>query len=87
MPLHGEVVVACSAIARRLPLPLTLPSTQMPRVCISCLFLIWVPATKSHMKTGVKFHDQLTQQYQILRNIAQIAATLDNYDVLVRKRV
>jgi hypothetical protein len=39
------------------------------------------------MKTGVKFHDQLTQQYQILRNIAQIAATLDNYNVLVRKRV
>lgn len=50
-------------------------------------FLIWAPATKSHMKTGVKFHDQLTQQYQIPRNIAQIAATLDNYDVLVRKRV
>jgi hypothetical protein len=80
MPIRGEVGASCSPTVRRLALPLISPSTQMPRV-YRILFLIWAPASKSHMKTGIKFPIN-----QLVRNGALIAASHDTNDVLVRKR-
>jgi hypothetical protein len=48
---------------------------------MSCYFLSWIPATKSHMKTGKKW----TVINGLLRDGARVAARYDYEDVLLRR--